>query len=344
MQGSFSVESVESYYNSFEGVTVPKLDGEMFNFAETALSVKETKVPTKKKSKAEKHFEKAQSIFEMAEQRYEKAPTDENLEKVYLAEALLKKSEVVFREDMRLRIEEFRYSENFDLMDFTRCERPNGSVYGTAGSCKKGVETNKVPLNDPKRPLSSGDTPMEKIKTKLKRYESAISDPEVTPSNKQLEQYGMLRNSLTELENLKKNPEAKGYEPSIKAVRIRKSTTPEVREAMRKAKFLIDLEDSFYHDYPKDTESLRKLGKRFRDTAKEAEEVAQVIKEAAFPKWYHPNRKEYMKTKEWKNLSEDNAIVRLMDSLAKSLELSGYRFSKRANQVDYLIQRSLEEG
>lgn len=31
-----------------------------------------------------------------------------------------------------------------DAYDFARCQRPDGSVYGTAGKCRKGVEINRV--------------------------------------------------------------------------------------------------------------------------------------------------------------------------------------------------------
>jgi hypothetical protein len=31
-----------------------------------------------------------------------------------------------------------------DFLDFTRCERPDGSAYGTGGKCRKGVEADKV--------------------------------------------------------------------------------------------------------------------------------------------------------------------------------------------------------
>jgi len=34
--------------------------------------------------------------------------------------------------------------ERPSLYDFTRCVRPDGSSYGTAGKCRKGTETNKV--------------------------------------------------------------------------------------------------------------------------------------------------------------------------------------------------------
>jgi len=96
--------------------------------------------------------------------------------------------------------------------DFTRCLRTDGSSYGTSGKCRKGVETSvkaildktipgRVPRNDPKEPLASGNTPLEKAQSKLEMFEKLISDPLRTPSEKELEQYGKLKLAVESFTN-----------------------------------------------------------------------------------------------------------------------------------------------
>lgn len=91
--------------------------------------------------------------------------------------------------------------------DFSRCVRADGSAYGTRGKCRKGVQSEltdilkkplvgRVPRNDPKEPLASGNTPLEKAEAKLAVFEKAILDPDRTPSEKELEQYGKLKNAV----------------------------------------------------------------------------------------------------------------------------------------------------
>ena len=105
------------------------------------------------------------------------------------------------------------YSESQkDSYDFTRCVRNDGSAYGTGGTCRKGTEATtldilqsgiegRVPKDDPKEPLASGSTPMEKAKEKLKAFEAKISEPNRIPSERELEQYGKLNIAITEFEN-----------------------------------------------------------------------------------------------------------------------------------------------
>jgi len=51
-------------------------------------------------------------------------------------EALFKYSEMVSQTQSA----DFSEGESYD---FTRCMRPNGSIYGTRGQCRKGVESTK---------------------------------------------------------------------------------------------------------------------------------------------------------------------------------------------------------
>ena len=96
-----------------------------------------------------------------------------------------------------------------EMLDFARCERVDGSFYGTGGTCRKGVPApnlpkkgikGRVPRNNPKEPLASGFTPLEKAKQKLAIFESKITNPDIVPSEKQLEQYGKLKNAVEDYE------------------------------------------------------------------------------------------------------------------------------------------------
>ena len=106
-------------------------------------------------------------------------------------------------------------------MEFTRCERADGSHYGTGGTCRKGTEVEsiitkaggirgRVPKNDPKEPLASGLTPMEKALGKLQQFEDAINDPNKKVTERQLEQYGRLSNALDSYKTRRIGKPAKG--------------------------------------------------------------------------------------------------------------------------------------
>lgn len=94
-----------------------------------------------------------------------------------------------------------------ESLDFQRCERSNGTFYGTGGTCRLGTPAEprgipgRVAKNNPKDPLASGFTPMEKARAKLAQYEKAISDPNVIPSEKDLEKYGKLKLAVDQFEN-----------------------------------------------------------------------------------------------------------------------------------------------
>jgi hypothetical protein len=60
-----------------------------------------------------------------------------------------------------------------------------------------------VPKDDPKEPLATGSTPLEKARAKLKVFEQKISDPNQTPSDRELEQFGRLKMAVQEFENKK---------------------------------------------------------------------------------------------------------------------------------------------
>jgi hypothetical protein len=107
--------------------------------------------------------------------------------------------------------------------DFTRCERPNGTFYGTGGTCRKGVETGpsdiftksgsprgRVPRDDPKEPLASGFTPLEKAENKLSLFENKLNDPDYSPSDKEMTQYGLLNLAIERFKNSRDGRTIKG--------------------------------------------------------------------------------------------------------------------------------------
>ncbi len=65
------------------------------------------------------------------------------------------------------------FSEATDTYDFTRCVRPNGSVYGTRGKCRKGTEEAKK-----EEPKKAGKSPSKAGigKVKAEKLVSAVMD------------------------------------------------------------------------------------------------------------------------------------------------------------------------
>lgn len=73
-----------------------------------------------------------------------------------------------------------QYSEQgSDSLDFARCQRPDGSFYGTRGKCKKGTEAGaKAPAPSktaPSGPLTPAKAP-GKVRPSMKELESKIND------------------------------------------------------------------------------------------------------------------------------------------------------------------------
>jgi len=59
----------------------------------------------------------------------------------------------------------------------------------------------KIPWDDKNRPLRSGWTPREK--NRAKRISTNVENPEYSPSDKQLERYGKLKNAHDDQKNVK---------------------------------------------------------------------------------------------------------------------------------------------
>jgi hypothetical protein len=96
---------------------------------------------------------------------------------------------------------ELNYSEEAGSYDFTLCVRPDGSLYGTGGQCRKGTETSsRVPIHQHKSLKEGGSsfTPLEKALSKLKNLERRIKDPDYSPSDEELARYGRLKGAVEE--------------------------------------------------------------------------------------------------------------------------------------------------
>lgn len=182
-----------------------------------------------------------------------------------------------------------------EVWDFVRCVRPNGTAYGTGGQCRKGQEESaldvlksgvkgRVPRDDPKEPLAGGSTPLEKAREKLKRFEKKVSDPDRTPTEKELEQFGKLKMAVEEFEN-KRDGEKKGLfgkqdTSDLDTSKTRRSGKevrrlfPKVedREALVKAK-------QIYKGYLRKEDAI--LKRRSKATAKEVFDLEKRSKEVS---------------------------------------------------------------
>jgi hypothetical protein len=108
-------------------------------------------------------------------------------------EALLRFAELVAQ------TEASDFSEG-EVYDFTRCVRPNGTAYGTAGECRKGTEKNKavvpnvnVPKSKPKskktKKVLGKTTPKKQVKPvqKTKTAETKVDKPpQLTERHKEI--------------------------------------------------------------------------------------------------------------------------------------------------------------
>lgn len=63
------------------------------------------------------------------------------------------------------------------------------------------IEEGRIPWDDTNRPLRSGWTPREK--NRAKRISTGVENPEVSPSEKNMERYGKLKTAHDENKNLK---------------------------------------------------------------------------------------------------------------------------------------------
>jgi hypothetical protein len=112
-------------------------------------------------------------------------------------------------------------------------ETRRGKETSTLGEIQSGIK-GRVPRNDPTEPLRSGSTPLEKAKEKLKLFEQKLSDPNRTPSDKELEQFGKLKMAIEEFEN-KRDGQKKGLFGRQDKSDLDESKTREFGKKLRKA-------------------------------------------------------------------------------------------------------------
>jgi len=149
--------------------------------------------------------------------------------------------------------------------DFTRCERPNGSVYGTSGQCRKGVE---VPVSDRKNTLSRGATPLDRAAYALEKLGRRVNDPDYTPSDKELERYGKLSLAVDEMKaRAKGKTDTKVPEiPSYNVKRKMEETYEKIRSVSRST--------------TRTVQEKQQLLRKFKDTIQEASDQLNRRKEA----------------------------------------------------------------
>lgn len=104
-----------------------------------------------------------------------------------------------------------------DTYDFTRCVKPNGKAYGTAGKCKSGAEEAKTPVapappKNPKKPKFANPHAMQNA---LQRH--IKNHPEVMEHMNAWRQHrGNLKTAEAEMKRLKREGDEKGAQAAAK--------------------------------------------------------------------------------------------------------------------------------
>jgi hypothetical protein len=96
----------------------------------------------------------------------------------------------------------------------------------------KGGVRGRVPKDDPSEPLSSGSTPLEKVKQKMAKLNKNLLDTEKLSTDEELERYGKIKLVSDEMENTKEG----GFNllPSKKEDDLDRSKTREQGKILRK--------------------------------------------------------------------------------------------------------------
>ena len=103
-------------------------------------------------------------------------------------------------------------------LDYTRCQRPDGSFYGTGGVCRKGSQ---VSAKEKEAIAKSNVAKIEKAQAGLTSKLSAMSSKEY--GSKRYKRMMKQRTKLEEMKNKMKNPKSPGME---------KLTTADVQRAV----------------------------------------------------------------------------------------------------------------
>lgn len=138
---------------------------------------------------------------------------------------------LLFSELYEQRLEEQGvFEEGTDNFNFTRCERPDGSVYGTGGQCRKGKETNKRPTDSEREAAimgSGGHAPVLRPPLTEEQKDSAIKRGEKGAKERAERQKSaeVLKN------NAEKISSAIGGHPSD-LIDLGKSSNTEIKQAI----------------------------------------------------------------------------------------------------------------
>lgn len=105
-----------------------------------------------------------------------------------------------------------------DIHDFTRCVRPDGTAYGTSGSCKKGSSAPVAPVppkeRNPKAKKPKWNNP-HSVQNALNRH--IKNHPEVMEHMNAWRQHrGNLKTAEAEMKRLKKEGDEKGAQAAAK--------------------------------------------------------------------------------------------------------------------------------
>jgi len=118
--------------------------------------------------------------------------------------------------------------------DFTRCVRPDGSAYGTSGSCKKGVEQEKQAINQLLSLLPKGERVVSSTGKEFSRRKGPAKASEELLSKVNRKLNAVNRTLEHEQKVLKRMSSAKKYE-SIRERRLgRIEKLKKAQEKLRK--------------------------------------------------------------------------------------------------------------
>jgi hypothetical protein len=137
----------------------------------------------------------------------------------------------------------------FKLWDFTRCQRPDGTIYGTSGKCKKGSEIGAKEKPEAK-PKKAKSPPKDKVEDKLSKLKpeqlkKLAEDPRLSPKQKSKvekmakgseESYGDLMKKQQELVQKGDIAGAMKLNDKIKAAAEKAKNSPEAKAAEAKLK------------------------------------------------------------------------------------------------------------
>jgi hypothetical protein len=132
--------------------------------------------------------------------------------------------------------------ENFSegLFDFTTCQRPDGSKYGTSGHCRKGTQTETVARTPSGRRGTPKQKAMKELATRIKRQETAIarmSPGKYTKKEIDIEKQTLqeMKSKLAGMKSTTRTPKPKATKKAVASV-----TTPKPLRGQHLANMMKD--------------------------------------------------------------------------------------------------------